>query len=444
MTDLTQSVRYLIAEGDAHYAAGRLRDAEAAYRAALAISPGSAGIAHNLGVVLAAQGHHQEAIGYFNNAIAIEPRQVSAHYHLGMTYLSIGRLPDAIDALRSTCTFDPQHYQAHRTLGLLFLSKGERGRSLDHFARTYELRRGEDRTGAAEQSLTTGTRLKLLHDSRQFRYLSLCQRDAKHFEMLAKNYEEVARALTDDVVKLNSHQLDLLGENYNTAIHIRDAPEVPNGAVNQRPDRDAIVQQFATGGSGVAPFDDLLTPAALSLLRRYLLESTIWHDFTHIDGFVASYLEDGLACPLLLQIADEIRTTFPELLEAHPLTQAWAFKGVQSSAAVDAHADDAAISLNFWVTRSEANLSAGNGGLTICRVPPPDDWVMKDYAGDHERIVTFLERHASEGVTVPYRENRAVLFRSRLFHQSDAPEFATNYEDHRINITLLFGHHGRR
>ena len=53
--------------------------------------------------------------------------------------------------------------------------------------------------------------------------------------------------------------------------------------------------------------DNLLTPPALLALRRYLLESTIWHDFGYIDRFVASYLEDGLACPLLLQIADELR-----------------------------------------------------------------------------------------------------------------------------------------
>jgi len=40
---------------------------------------------------------------------------------------------------------------------------------------------------------------------------------------------------------------------------------------------------------------------------------------------------------------------------------------------------------------------------------------------------------------VPYRENRAVLFDSRLFHGTDAPEFAPGYENHRINITMLFG-----
>jgi hypothetical protein len=42
---------------------------------------------------------------------------------------------------------------------------------------------------------------------------------------------------------------------------------------------------------------------------------------------------------------------------------------------------------------------------------------------------------------VPYRENRAVLFDSRLFHYSDAPKFAQGYENYRINVTLLFGRH---
>jgi hypothetical protein len=180
-------------------------------------------------------------------------------------------------------------------------------------------------------------------------------------------------------------------------------------------------------------------PPALAGLRRYLLESTIWHDFSHIGGFVASYLEDGLACPLLLQIADEIRGAIPELLEQHPLTQAWAFKGLVAKAAVDAHSDDAAVSINFWVTRNEANLNPNRSGLVVCRVPPPPDWEVGDYDADKQAVAAFMERHAGDSLIVPYRENRAVLFESRLFHRSDAPEFAAGYENHRISLTLLFG-----
>jgi hypothetical protein len=219
-----------------------------------------------------------------------------------------------------------------------------------------------------------------------------------------------------------------LGDNYNTAIHLRAAPEVADFAINERTDLAALTAQFDAQGAIIV--DNLLTPQALDSLRRFLLESTIWHDFSHIDGFVASYLEDGLACPLLLQIADELRRVFPDILGKHPLSQAWAFKGLKAQSAVDVHADDAAVSVNFWVTPTEANLNPGRSGLVVCSAQPPDDWEIRDYDADQGRIVTFLEQNADDNLIVPYRQNRAVLFRSRLFHYSDSPEFASGYENH--------------
>ena len=40
---------------------------------------------------------------------------------------------------------------------------------------------------------------------------------------------------------------------------------------------------------------------------------------------------------------------------------------------------------------------------------------------------------------VPYKQNRAVLFDSVLFHESDTIRFAPGFETCRINYTLLFG-----
>jgi tetratricopeptide (TPR) repeat protein len=425
----------------AHHKAGRLREAAAAYRAALDISPGHAIAAHNLGVVAAMQGEPLAAIGHFDNAIAAEPRYASAHYNRAVALEGLGRRREAIENFRRACAIEPEHYDSHRALGFLWLAEGERGRALDHFARTYELRRGEDRTGIAGPSLSTATRSKLVHDAAQFRFLSERHRDGRRFEALARAYAEVAKDVPEDVTSLSSQQLDRLGDTYNTSIHVFSAPEMNNGAVNKQLNGDALTRQFKAGRTGIVFFDHLLTPQALATLRRYLLESTIWHDFSHIRGFVASYLEDGLACPLLLQVVHELRTIFPELLGDAPLTQAWAFKGLESDAAIDIHADDAAVSVNFWVTPTEANLDPDHGGLVICRVPPPPEWKVMDYGGDRARVVAFLEQSPGERLIVPYRENRAVLFDSRLFHYSDAPEFAKGYENRRINVTLLFGRH---
>jgi tetratricopeptide (TPR) repeat protein len=429
--------RALVADAMIHFQAGRLAEAESAYRAALAIIPADPSVTHNLGVAIAAQGRHRAAIDCFEDALRADPGFVSAHYNRAVALMRLGETADAIGAFGRAAKLEPQHYEAHRALGLLFLSQRQRGRALDHLARTYELRRGDDRTPIALTSLTTATRHKLEHDAEQFRYLSQRRRDRLRFERLARSYGAIARQVSDEVTPLSDAQIDVLGDDYNTPIHLRAAPEVTGCAVNERPDPAALTAQFEE--QGAISVDDLLTPQALDLLRRFLLESTIWHDFSHIDGFVASYLEDGLASPLLLQIADELRTAFPDILGAHPLSQAWAFKGLGAQAALDVHADDAAVSVNFWVTPTKANLNAGRGGLVVCRAPPPDDWQIKDYGADREAIVTFLEQKPSDSLIVPYRENRAVLFRSRLFHHSDRPEFASGYENHRINLTLLYG-----
>jgi tetratricopeptide (TPR) repeat protein len=427
----------LLAEAMTHHRSGRLAEAEAAYQSALQVSPGHPGTLHNLGVIAAAQGKVRSAVEYFDRAIAAEPHYAAAYYNRAIAHRALGHTRDAIRGFGRACAIDPGHYDAHLALGFLWLAEGERDRALDHFARTYDLRRGEDRTGISAKSLSYANAGKLLHDAEQFRYLATHRRDGRRFEMLARSYDEVAKEIGTDAIELSDRQFELIGDDYNTAIHISPAPERADRALSERPDRPAIVQDFAAHGA--VCFDDLLTPAALIGLKKFLLESTVWHDFSHIGGFVASYLEDGLASPLFLQIADELRAAFPEILRSHPLSQAWAFKGLVSEAAVDAHADDAAVSVNFWVTPDAANLASGSGGLLVCRMPPPADWSLTDYDSDKTEIAAFLEQHASDTLRAPYRENRAVLFRSRLFHRSDAPHFAPGYENHRINVTMLFG-----
>lgn len=429
--------RALVATAASDFQAGRLAAAESAYRTALAILPANPAVTHNLGVTIAAQGRHREAIGCFEDALKADPGFVSAHFNRGVALLRLGETLEAIKAFGRAAQLEPQHYEAHRALGFLWLARGERGRALDHLARTYELRRGDDRTSIALKSLTTATRQKLEHDAEQFLYVAQRTRDHVRFKSLARSYRAIAEQIPDAVTTLSDAPLDALGEDYNTPIHLREAPESVGRAVNERADGAALTAQFEA--QGAVAVDDLLTPQALDLLRQFLLESTIWHDFSHIESFVASYLEDGLACPLVLQIADELRRAFPTILGPHPLSQAWAFKGLKPQAAVDVHADDAAVSVNFWVTPTQANLNPERGGLVVCLAPPPADWEIRDYDADQGRIVIFLEQNAGSRLVVPYRVNRAVLFRSHLFHHSDRPEFAPKYENHRINLTLLYG-----
>lgn len=416
---------------------GAVTEAIDTYRAALALQPHHPGVLHNLGVLTARLGEHATAVRHFEAALAADPYYVSAHYNRAAALEVLGERNAAIAGFARAAALDPDHYASHRALAFSLLAGGNRGRAMDHFARTHDLRRGDNRLDFSASSMHNANITKLVHDAEQFSHLAQQRPGTAHLERLAEIYRNAARTFSRKSREFSESEADLLGEDFNTAIHMVDAPETAGSAVTLRNDCDTIVAEFKRAGA--ACFDDLLTPAAFALLRRYLLESTIWHDSDHIDGFVAAYLEDGLACPLLLQVASELRQAFPTLLAELPLSQAWAFKAVAPNAAVGIHADDAAISINFWMTPTEANLEPERGGLQVCRTPPPADWPITDYDRDQERAVPFFEQNRENVLLVPYLANRAVMFESRLIHKSDAPIFRKTYENHRINISLLFG-----
>ena len=64
---------------------------------------------------------------------------------------------------------------------------------------------------------------------------------------------------------------------------------------------------------------------------------------------------------------------------------------------------------------------------------------LQKYNADSDAIRSFLSRSQAKSVTVPYRANRAVIFDSDLFHETDAMDFETGYTNRRINVTLLYG-----
>jgi predicted O-linked N-acetylglucosamine transferase (SPINDLY family) len=114
--------------GAAHYAAGRFDDAQKAYRKALELAPGHAGILHNLGVALAATGELDEAAACFRRAQALQP--ASAAHSLALGHLEFGRncIEAAEAAFAEAAKLDPRSIEAQYNLG---------------YARV-ELRRGAD------------------------------------------------------------------------------------------------------------------------------------------------------------------------------------------------------------------------------------------------------------------------------------------------------------
>ncbi len=219
---------------------------------------------------------------------------------------------------------------------------------------------------------------------------------------------------------------------------LEEGGRVDGHAVNPDTSGGEIAARWQTSRPQIAVIDNLLTDEALARLRRFCWGSTIWRK-AYRGGYLGAMPEHGFACPLLAQIAEELRSAYPAILERQPLLQLWGFKYDSRLSGINIHADFAAVNVNFWITPDEANLDPDGGGLVVWDAPAPLGWDFAKYNDDAPAARDFLTRAGARPVTIPYRANRAVIFDSDLFHETDRIAFKEGYLNRRINITLLYG-----
>jgi protein O-GlcNAc transferase len=110
--------------------AGRLADAEAIYRLALARDPNDADAHHNLGAVLKAQGRIDQAIESYRRAIQFKPDRAEGHYNLGNALRFKIQLDEAVDSYQRAIRLKPDYAEAYNNLGLVLAEQGRLDESI--------------------------------------------------------------------------------------------------------------------------------------------------------------------------------------------------------------------------------------------------------------------------------------------------------------------------
>ena len=285
---------------------------------------------------------------------------------------------------------------------------------------------------------------KLRHDSDQFRYLRQLGVLGAEFDAIVQAYDEIAERLSsigmNGRVPLEPEDELRIGEVYNRIVYIRPTPRVPQ-ALSPDWNRTAVQHRYLYEPPGLVVIDDFLTSRALQELRSFCLESTVWSGNRYAEGRLGALFFTGFNCPLLLQVAEEIREAFPLVIgDRHPLRQLWGFKyPPQLSADSTVHADFAAVNVNFWVTPESANLDTASGGLVVYDVAAPLSWDFALYNENQDAIRNYLWEQRARAIVIPYRQNRAIIFNSDLFHATAQVRFLPEYENRRVNITMLYG-----
>ncbi len=428
-----------------HGEADRPEQAEVVLRQGLTVAPNHVGILNNLAAHLAERGDHDEEMRLLERALEIDHRHPATHYNLANAVKAAGQLERALTLYQRAVAADPDFTSAHRNLGNLLIDLGR----IDEAAKAYRAAvRSQHRQGAAvkqdAKTFTTTNRTKLRHDIEQFSYLIERGILGQAYRQVVADYEWALARLPEpqngkSFVDMPPEIRERLAPTYNRLIHWNTGASVPGAAVNPELDRVAVELDYQRNAPGYTWIDNLLTPQALSAVRRFCLESTIWYTFRYANGYVGAFMDNGFCCPLLLQIAEELRRALPRIFGQHTLRKMWVFSYDSRLSGIPVHADFAAVNVNFWITPDEANLDPASGGLVVWDKEAPLDWDFKKYNTDYRAMRQFLEEGSAKAVNIPYRQNRVVIFNSDLFHETGDLHFRDGYETRRMNITMLYG-----
>ena len=433
--------------GNAYKELGRLADAQATYEQILAINPDHAEAHNNLGVVLKEQGRLDAAADAYRRVIALKPTHAEAQNNLGLVLLEQGRSDEAVRCFERALALLPGYATALYNLGIALIWREDIPNALRCFSETARMKYAHGRP--ITETVVFRSRLK--HDAEQIGYLferGLLGEEWRAYHdaltHLCANLEPAASAASPNHVILPPADLQPVAPSFNRLLYIAPCEEIVGGALAADLDSAAIEPRYLSTQPEVTFIDGLLSEEALRRLREFCWTSTIWKK-DYENGYIGAFLGDGFACPLLLQIAEELRRKLPRMFGSHRLTQAWAFKHDSARRGLNIHADAAAVNVNFWITPDEANLNPESGGLVVWNKEAPREWDFKTYNSDKARgrIYEWLTSQGAQEIKIPYRANRAVVFNSDLFHETDDIAFKEGLTNRRINITLLYGHRHR-
>ena len=427
---------------------GRLDEAVASYNQALALSPNFAEAHCNLGITLKELGRFNEAEASYLQAIVLKPDYAQAHSYLGNMLKELGRLDEAEASHMQALTLKPDSAEAHSNLGITLLEKGDNVGALNCFVQSCDLTRGHKASIDYHQERPVEiSKSKIDHDIEQFEYLASQSIQKDRFLSLAAEYQKIRDETfwSSETGLTNVDPLFRSTLENSSRLLYQSTADCVNQAINSSLDTNAICDAYFSHDFGLTVVDNFLSLDALNSLRKFLLESTIWFDQKK-GGYLGAYLKEGLASPLILQIASELKSRFPLIIKNHSLNQVWAYKYDSRASSPDSditginiHADFAAVNINFWITQSEANLDSDSGGMVVYKTEAPKDWNLNEYNSNLNRIQGELSKGNSVGEVIPHRENRMVVFNSNLFHKTDRYHFKEGYENRRINVTILFG-----
>ena len=178
--------------------------------------------------------------------------------------------------------------------------------------------------------------------------------------------------------------------------------------------------------------DDFFPDGMCTYLRDKTLNSE-YYDNTFMGGYKALDFDNDNS-ESLQDISNKY--VVPKIPLAEKYLRSWSFVYDNVARGICPHADPSFINVNIWVTPDECVYDHNKNGLILYRKKCPKDWDWETYNRDLNLIEDFLK--GSKYDRIPYKCNRAVIFRGETFHSTDSVYMKPGPENKRVNYTFLY------
>ena len=392
-------------------------------------------------VIKEKDGQLEKAIKFFEKAIEINPKYIEAEVNLGALFYNTGDHEKAKNHYEKAIQINPNSVLAHSNISNIYIAR------LDNFEKAINASKKALKIDQASRTLKSGiTFFQLKHHVEQAKYLGSKNYQIEgldKFQKLGDNILSLKENIpTNDTpnkkILLNAEELNTLIP-YLKSDQVYQTKNISGSCINPNKNWLDVEDEYLNSTNQIIYIDNFLSDEAIIELREFCLISKVWNR-EYPNKYLGAFSDTGFISPIHLQIAVDLKKNLPKLFGPHKLNKFWAFKYDSTlGKGINIHADFATHNLNFWITPDEFNNKKNSGGLKVYDVAAPDNWSFSDYNNNSSKIYKFLKDTNAKCTNIPYKFNRAVLFNSSYFHETDEIDFKDEYAGRRINNTYLFG-----
>ena len=411
------------------------------YEKAIKIDPKYLDSYNNLGVIFNVLGKYQKAKRIFEKIIKINPNYAVGYNNLGSIHNKLGNFYEAINNYKKALDLDATLISAQKRIAATYVGQLDLDNAISSSHQA--LRLYHKTADFFNQSITL---FRLKHDVQQAKYLisknykinGIDQFQKIGVEILGRKANKEDENNFNKRILLTPEEIDLLLPFYKSS-HTYEPKIISGSHINPNKNWLEVEEEYFNNSKQVIYIDDFLSEETVKELRQFCLVSKVWNK-EYYNPFLGAFSDNGFISPIHLQIAIDLKKKLPRLFGPHELGTLWGYKYDSTlGKGINVHADFAIHNLNFWITPDEFNNNKNSGGLKIYDVPAPENWTFKDYNARPDKIYQFLKDNNASYINIPYKFNRAVLFNSSYFHETDVIDFKDEYVGRRINMTYLFG-----